>query len=328
MLIDERRRPAGAGSSRETATLRVEVKEEVADGVVALSLARPDGGRLPDWAPGAHIDVALPNGMVRQYSLCGDRWDPYRYRIGVLREPGGRGGSRYVHDELRPGDTVGFAGPRNNFAVVPASRYLFIAGGIGITPLLPMVHQAELVGADWTLVYGGRSRASMAFLDRLARYGDRVHLQPEDEHGLLDLPTWLGVPQPDLAVYCCGPAGLLDAVEAACRPWPEHALHTERFVARERPRPIRDRPFQVELARSGVTVTVTPDVSVLDAVRAGGADVLSSCRQGTCGTCEAVVLDGVPDHRDSILDDHQRVRGDCLYLCVSRSCSDRLVLDL
>jgi ferredoxin len=129
-------------------------------------------------------------------------------------------------------------------------------------------------------------------------------------------------------VYCCGPAGLLDAVEARCRAWPRHALHTERFVARERSQPILDRPFRVELARSAVAVTVTPDVSVLDAVRAAGVDVLSSCRQGTCGTCEAVVLAGVPDHRDSILDDHQRARGDCLYLCVSRSCTDRLVLDL
>ena len=328
MLIDERTTPARAGSGRATATVRVEAKEQVAEGVVAVTLARPDGGRLPDWAPGAHIDVALPDGTLRQYSLCGDRWDPYRYRIGVLREPRGRGGSRYVHDELRPGDVLGFAGPRNNFAMVPASRYLFIAGGIGITPLLPMVHQAEHVGADWTLVYGGRSRSSMAFLDRLARYSDRVHVRSEDEHGLLDLAAWLGVPRPDFAVYCCGPAGLLDAVESRCRAWQPHALHTERFVARERAAPIRDLPFQVELARSAVTVTVTPDVSVLDALHTAGVDVLSSCRQGTCGTCEAVVLEGIPDHRDSILDDHQRARGDCLYPCVSRSCTERLVLDL
>jgi NAD(P)H-flavin reductase len=165
LLIDERTTPAGAGSGLGTATVQVERKELVADGVVAVTLTRPDGGRLPDWAPGAHIDVVLPDGTVRQYSLCGDRWDPYRYRIGVLREPGGRGGSRYLHDELRPGDRLGFAGPRNNFAMVPAPGYLFVAGGIGITPLLPMVHQAELVGADWTLVYGGRSLSSMAFLD-------------------------------------------------------------------------------------------------------------------------------------------------------------------
>ncbi len=311
----------------QVVTLEVTAREARAEGVVALTLSRPDGGRLPDWTPGAHIDLVLPNGLTRQYSLCGDRWDAHSYRIGVLREPAGRGGSAYVHDRLRPGDRVGVGGPRNNFPLVPSGRYLFVAGGIGITPLLPMIHQADLLGADWTLLYGGRRRASMAFTDELAAYGDRVHLVPEDEHGLLDLASWLGTPRPGTKVYCCGPAPLLAAVESACRDWPPFSLHVERFTAREQA-PARDEPFEVELRRTGTTVTVTPGISVLEAVRGAGVDVLSSCRQGTCGTCETGVLAGVPDHRDSILADHERAAGEVMFVCVSRSCTDRLVLDL
>ncbi|MEK6442213.1 PDR/VanB family oxidoreductase [Pseudonocardia sp. T1-2H] len=308
--------------------LRVVEKAAASEGVVTLTLARPDGGRLPDWAPGAHVDLILPNGDTRQYSLCGDRWDAHTYRVGVLREPAGRGGSAYVHDELRPGDLVGVGGPRNNFPLVPGERYLFVAGGIGITPLLPMIRQADLLGADWTLVYGGRTRASMAFLAELEAYGERVHVVPQDEFGLIDLPRWLAEPDPATKVYCCGPGPLLDAVERGCSGWPEHALRTERFVAREQGAPARSAPFDVELARTGRTVTVTPDVSVLDAVGRAGVEVLSSCRQGTCGTCETDVLDGIPDHRDSILDDAERAAGDCMFVCVSRSLGDRLVLDL
>ncbi|MHC1558872.1 PDR/VanB family oxidoreductase [Actinomycetospora sp. C-140] len=303
-------------------------KETAADDVVTLVLARPDGGRLPDWAPGAHIDVTLPHGVTRQYSLCGDRWDAHTYRVGVLREPVGRGGSAYVHDELDTGDVVAFGGPRNDFAMVPSPRYLFVAGGIGITPLLPMVHQADLVGADWALLYGGRRRASMAFTDDLARYGDRVDLRPEDEHGLLPLRSFLGEPRDDTVVYCCGPGPLLDAVERATADRSPHRLRTERFTAPELTAPVRDEPFEVELARTGTTVTVRPQSTVLDAARRAGATALSSCEQGLCGTCEATVLAGVPDHRDSILADHERAAGDCMFPCVSRSCTERLVLDL
>ena len=309
-------------------TLQVQAKTAEADDVVTLTLADPAGRRLPDWAPGAHVDLVLPNGLTRQYSLCGDRWDAYRYRVGVLREPVGRGGSAFVHDELQTDQPVGVGGPRNNFPLVPSQRYLFVAGGIGITPILPMLHQADLVGAEWELLYGGRSRASMAFLDELAAYGDRVRIVPQDECGLLPLAAFLGEPRQDTRVYCCGPAPLLAAIEAACAPWPAHTLRTERFVAREQAAPVRDGAFTVELARSARTVTVTPERTVLDAVHAAGVDVLSSCRQGTCGTCETTVLDGIPDHRDSLLDDDDRAAGDCMYICVSRSCTDRLVLDL
>jgi ferredoxin-NADP reductase len=319
---------AGERRLGQVVRLAVASKDAAADGVVTLTLVHPEGRRLPDWAPGAHIDLHLPNGMIRQYSLCGDRWDTGRYRVGVLREPASRGGSAYVHDGLRVGDQVGVGGPRNNFPLVPSRRYLFIAGGIGITPILPMVHQADLLDAEWDLVYGGRRRGSMAFLDDLAAYGRRVHVLPEDEYGLLDLPARLGEVGEGVRVYCCGPPPLLDAVAASCAHWPPYTLRTERFTAAEQPAPARDKPFEVELARTGASVLVTPGSTVLDAVRSAGVDVLSSCEQGSCGTCETDVLGGTPDHRDSILADDERRAGDCMFICVSRSCSDRLVLDL
>ncbi len=319
---------APAAATTSTVVLEVVEKTAVAEDVVTLTLASPDGARLRDWAPGAHVDLVLDNGLTRQYSLCGDRWDPFRYTVGVLREPAGRGGSAHVHDVLRPGDRIGVGGPRNDFPLVPAQRYLFVAGGIGITPILPMVHTAELLGADWRLLYGGRRRASMAFLDRLAAYGDRVQVVPQDQCGLLDLPAFLGEPHAGARVYACGPAPLLAAVEGACAGWPAHALRTERFVADEIGAPVRTTAFEVQLARTGATVTVAPGASVLEAVGSAGVEVLSSCRQGTCGTCETTVLAGRPDHRDSILDDAERAAGDCMYVCVSRSLDDRLVLDL
>ena len=317
-----------SGSASPAGTARVNSREKAADGVVTLELAATDGHRLPDWAPGAHVDLVLPNGATRQYSLCGYRWDAHRYRIGVLREPDGRGGSAYVHEELRTGDVVGIGGPRNNFPLVPAQRYLFVAGGIGITPLLPMIHQAELLGIEWQLLYGGRSRSSMAFTDELTGYGNRVQVVPQDESGLLDLAEFLGEPRPDTRVYACGPAPLLAALEDATAGWPAHAVRTERFVATDAGAPARDAPFEVELARRGVTVTVGPERTVLEAVADAGVDVLSSCRRGTCGTCETAVLAGEPDHRDSVLDDEARRAGDCMLVCVSRSCGDRLTLDL
>jgi ferredoxin-NADP reductase len=308
-------------------TLAVTRRDELADGVVGLSLQHPDGGRLPDWTPGSHIDLILPNGMTRQYSLCGDRWDASTYRIGVLRGAASRGGSAYIHDVLRPGDRVGVGGPRNNFPLVPSEEYVFIAGGIGITPLLPMIIQAELLDARWSLLYGGRRRASMAFLDALTGYGDRVEVVPEQEFGLLEL-TGLVEPRPGATVYCCGPAPLLDAVGSACQAWPAHRLRTERFTAKAQDAQARNEPFEVELRRSGITVTVPPELSVLAAVRGAGVDMLSSCAQGICGTCETTVLAGRPDHRDSILTDQERANADCMFICVSRSHTDRLVVDL
>lgn len=310
-----------------TTVLRVAERRVVADGVITLVLRHPTGAPLPAWEPGAHVDLLLPSGLVRQYSLCGDPGDRTGYRVGVLREVGSRGGSRWLHDQLREGSALGVAGPRNSFALAARPRYVFVAGGIGITPILTMIAAADRAGADWRLLYGGRNRASMAFTDELARYGDRVELRPQDESGLLPLRAWLDEPRGDTAVYCCGPGPLLDAVEDETVLWPVDAVHVERFTPRVLPPPVRDDPFVVELARSGRTVTVERDTSVLEALEAAGVSVLSSCRRGTCGTCGTGVLDGVPEHRDAILSPSRRGATDTMYVCVSRSRTGRLVLD-
>lgn len=303
-----------------------------ADGVLALELRRPDGGDLPAWRPGAHIDLrlALPDGdLVRQYSLCSDPRDRSVWRIAVLREEDGRGGSRHVHDRLAVGETVHVRGPRNHFPLQAADSYLFVAGGIGITPILPMVEEAQQGGADWQLVYGGRTAASMAFGAELAeRYGPRVLLRPQDSWGLLDLDGLLGRPRPGTLVYCCGPEPLLKAVEERCAAWPEGALHLERFTPRQAGAPVLEGAFEVELSRSGTTVTVPAGVSVLQAVEEAGVQVLSSCREGTCGTCETAVLDGTVDHRDSLLTPAEQAAHDTMMICVSRAACPRLVLDL
>ncbi|MFJ8539449.1 PDR/VanB family oxidoreductase [Streptomyces sp. NPDC093591] len=306
------------------AELVVDRREFAADGVLALTLRHPLGEQLPAWEPGAHIDVVLGPELERQYSLCGDPADRGAWRIAVLREPDGRGGSAHVHEQLGQGDKVRVRGPRNHFRLEPAPRYRFIAGGIGITPILPMLAAAEAAGADWTLLYGGRTRQSIAFTEELVRYGSRVTIAPQDETGLLDLPSVLDDVPEDTLVYCCGPGPLLDAVEERC---PAGRLHVERFAPKEQ-EDGENTEFEVELAQSGKTVTVSPDLSVLDAVRAAGVEVLFSCTEGTCGTCETDVLDGTPEHRDSVLTREEQESGETMMICVSRCRGKRLVLDL
>ncbi len=315
-------------------TLAVAARTFAADDVVSLTLRRPDGGMLPAWTPGAHIDVLLAgadgeNGeLIRQYSLCGDPAARDSWQIAVLREPQGRGGSAYVHDHLGEGAAVRVRGPRNNFPLRPAARHLFIAGGVGITPILPMVEAAEAAGADWRLLYGGRTRTSMAFLDRLAPHGDRVLVRPQDEYGLLDLAAHLGVPEEGTLVHACGPEPLLQAVQEHCGDWPPGTLGVERFAPVRTDETGQAEAFEVELARSGLTLTVPADRSVLETVEQAGVAVDFSCREGTCGTCETDVLDGKPDHRDSLLTEDERAACDTMLICVSRSCGTRLVLDL
>ena len=316
-------------ATRELESLvRVEGKRVVSDGVVALTLTDVDGTPMPRWEPGSHVDLVIDGVHTRQYSLSGDPADPGTYRLGILRDPAGSGASLYVHDRLQEGDVVRVRGPRNNFPLVESPAYLFIAGGIGITPMLPMVAAAEAAGAEWQLVYGGRQRASMAFLDELEAYGDKVSVHPQDETGLLDLAALLGPPRPGTAVYCCGPEPLLAAVEVQCRAWPRGSLHVERFAPRPVAEPVLTEAFDVHLAQSSITLTVPPDRSILSMVEEAGVGVLSSCAEGTCGTCETPVLEGVPDHRDSVLDEEERAAGDCMMICVSRACTPRLVLDL
>lgn len=299
-----------------------------AEGIVVLDLADPSGAELPEWSPGAHVDLLLPDGLVRQYSLCGDPADRSVWRIAVLRDEESRGGSVHVHDELLEGDPVCVRGPRNNFPLVAAPRYVFIAGGIGITPLLPMITAAERAGAEWELHYGARSRRSMAFLEALEdATSNRVTLHPQDEVGLIDLDRILGEPRPDTAVYCCGPEPLLAAVEQRCGAWPEGALHVERFAPQDPGAPGLGETFEVELAQSGMTLTVPPEKSVLQVVEEAGVAVPFSCREGICGTCETVVLAGEVDHRDSLLTPAEQAANDTMFICVSRAACPKLVLD-
>jgi len=311
------------------AVLLVQEAEVVAEDVVALTLVSPAGEALPSWSPGAHIDLVLDDDLIRQYSLCGSPGDDSAWRIGVLRTPDSRGGSQRVHDTLTAGASVTIRGPRNHFPLVGASSYLFIAGGIGITPMLPMIAQAQAAGADWRLLYGGRHRASMAFLPELAQYGGRVTVVPQDEAGFLDLDGTLGTPQEATLVYCCGPEGLLSAVEAKCASWPPGSLHLERFSAKpQQTSAVADETFELVLQQTGVTVTVRPDQSVFQAALEAGANVLGSCMEGVCGTCETEVVEGDVDHRDSVLNDDERASNEFMMICVSRCKSKRLVLDI
>ncbi|MFE6894561.1 PDR/VanB family oxidoreductase [Streptomyces sp. NPDC057694] len=296
-----------------------------ADGVLSVELVHPDGKPLPCWAPGAHIDVHV-GGQIRQYSLCGDPAVTGTYRIGVLNEPSSRGGSRHVHTALRPGQSVTASEPRNHFALEDAGGYVFVAGGIGVTPILAMAREAARRGARWRLVYGGRGRASMAFTDELAALGGDVTLVPQDELGHIDLAAALDGLSDDTLVYCCGPEPLLAAVEAVC---PAEVLRVERFAAPVVERNADDGEFEVECRTSGLTLTVGGDTSILEAAEQAGLDVASSCRDGICGSCETRVLDGTVDHRDFLLSEAEHTANASMMICVSRcAAGSRLVLDL
>ena len=315
-----------------TTDLIVRRRSTPVEGVVVLDLAHPENQDLPRWEPGAHIDLVLGDGLTRQYSLCGDPRDSGVWRVGVLLDPDSRGGSRYVHDNLEQGTTVRVRGPRNHFPLVDAPRYRFIAGGIGITPIAAMIEAVQHAGNDWTLLYGGRTRASMAFASELVqRYPDRVTLWPQDERGLLDLESILKDPEDNTLVYSCGPEGLLTAVEQQCTQWPPGTLHIERFAAKapteEQAAAARER-FDVVCQRSGVTLEVTSEKSILETLEEADIPIMASCYEGVCGTCEARVLEGTPDHRDSMLTEAEQAAGEVMLVCVSRSRTERLVLDL
>ncbi|MFE9581705.1 PDR/VanB family oxidoreductase [Nocardia sp. NPDC006044] len=304
--------------------VRVSARRDEAEGVFSLELSAV-GGELPSWTPGAHIDVAVGEAGVRQYSLCGDPADPDRWRIAILHEPDGRGGSRHLHNTALPGTELRVSKPRNNFELVARESYVFVAGGIGITPILPMIAAAAAAGARWSLYYGGRTRGHMAFADELRTTYPAAKLLPQNEHGLLPLAEILTT-DPDATVYCCGPEPLLAAVEAegAQRGLP---VHLERFV----PRPREFAPngeFDVQLASTGRTFRVGVKQSIADVLERAGIPLVTSCREGTCGTCETTVLSGRIDHRDSLLTPEEQARGNTMMLCVSRAVSEVLVLDL
>ncbi|MEW2355675.1 PDR/VanB family oxidoreductase [Spirillospora sp. NPDC029432] len=310
------------------ARLRLIRSTWLAEGVVQLEFADPAGAELPAWKPGAHLTLHLPNGQAREYSLCGDPADRYRYAVAVQRDAASRGGSACVHDRLRVGETIEVDGPKNNFALEDAPAHVLIAGGIGVTPVKAMAEALAERGGDWRLFYCGRSRAGMAFtgtLERLA--GGTVTLHADDECGgppdldkvLADLPD-------GALVYCCGPEPLLAAVEAAIDD--PARLRVERFRAPQAPAAgtAADAPFDVVCG--GRRFTVRPGASILDTLREGGLQVPSSCEEGVCGTCETRVLAGEPDHRDHLLTDDERAAGESMMLCVSRSRGPELVLDL
>ena len=315
-----------------TTDLIVRRRSTPAEGVVVLDLAHPENEDLPRWEPGAHIDLMLEDGLTRQYSLCGDPQDSSVWRVGVLLDPNSRGGSRYVHEKLNEGATVRVRGPRNHFPLVDAPHYRFIAGGIGITPIFAMLEAVQRAGGDWTLMYGGRTKASMAFVDDLAkRYPDRVTVWPQDERGLLDLESLFKEPEDNTLVYCCGPEALLSAVEQHSAHWPAGILHIERFAAKaptaEEAAAALDQ-FEVVFQRSGRSFEITSDQQILEVLEEEGIPILGSCYEGVCGTCEARVLEGTPDHRDSVLTDAEKAAGEVMLICVSRSRTERLVLDL
>lgn len=333
--------PRGAGAPVTSVApgtpydLTVTRAEAVTEDVLALTLAPADGGETPAWKPGAHLELRLPSGRVRQYSLCGDPADTTHYRVAVLRETNGRGGSTEVHALAQEGVTFGVRGPRNHFPLVDADSYLFLAGGIGVTPILAMVREVARRGADFQVVYGGRTLASMAFRGELAALaGDRLRLLPQDETGIPDLKAVLAEQaDPDTAIYCCGPAAMIAAAEAAAeelgiRP----RLHVERFTGDDSLEvafdPASNTEFDVHLARTGRTLRVPADRRLIEVVQEAVPGLSYDCEKGYCGACETRVLAGDPEHRDSVLTDEERAAGRTMMICVGRCSSARLVLDL
>ena len=292
--------------------------------VVSVRLEDPEGKPLPAWEPGAHIDVQLITRHERQYSLCGDPTDPTGYRIAVLREDLSRGASHYIHRFLRVGSRVWTRPPRNLFTLGEADSYLLLAAGIGITPILSMARHLSATGAQWRMIYAVRQRDGVAFADELATFGDHVQVWVSSEAGRLDLASTLGGLAAGTDVYACGPSRFTDGLDEVRHLLPDSShLHTERFE----PKPREYRPneaFTVVLARSNTSVEVPADRSMLHTLQGVGADVQGSCLRGVCGSCALQVLDGVPEHRDSLTTDEGSMT---MYPCVSRSLTPQLVVD-
>lgn len=309
-------------------TLRVRAMRQEARDVLSLELDDPTGADLPAWEPGAHIDLRFANGVERQYSLCSDPDDRTAWRVAVLAESPSRGGSRYVHQTLRVGDPVTASGPINHFELIPASEYVFVAGGIGITPILPMAQAATRRGVPWRLAYLGSARERMAFLPATQLVGGELLLVRGDIDDRLDLEAWIGTPTAETGVYACGPERMLDALEEMSAAWPRGALHVERFQAKTFGESQGAESFEVVASRSDLVVTVDRGCSILEMLESAGIGVPSSCLEGVCGTCETAVVDGAPEHRDSILTPDERESNETMMICVSRSLGDRLVLDI
>lgn len=321
---------------------RVQAVHDVAVDIKSFALQSANGEPLPAWDPGAHIEVRVPSQGVRHYSLCGRPSDTDRYVIAVLRESPitARGGSEFLHTQVRVGDYLEIGAPRNHFPLVDRdAEYVLVAGGIGITPLLPMVRELNARQRNWRLVYGGRSMESMAFLQNLGEFpSDRVTFVDESEKGRIDVASIISAVRPGALVYCCGPTGLIKAVQTECAAREDVELRTETFgwpqagqdhlPEDEHTDVQNDAPFTVELKRTGTCFTIEPGESVLDRVLEAVPDYTYSCEEGYCGSCETRVLEGVPVHRDTVLTPEMRESGKTMMICVSGCASQRLVLDI
>ena len=291
-------------------------------------LAPLDGKPLPPYEPGAHIDLHLPNGLIRQYSLIKAEPDPSSYTVSVKRDPASRGGSRCVHDELRVGKTLKISAPRNNFPLVEdAGNVVLLAGGIGITPIWCMVQRLHKLGRPWQLYYACRSRADMAFLQALEAIG-HTHFHFDDEHGgtVLDVKSIVAAAPRETHLYCCGPTPMLKAFEAATADWPRAQIHVEYFT----PKQEADKKggFVVELARSGQEFVIPEGKSILQVLLDASIDVDYSCELGICGACEQRVISGTPEHHDAILTEEEQASNTKVMICCAGCKSERLVLDL
>jgi len=327
------RRPRPPAAHDRTLTLVVAGRQVVAhdENVVALTLSAANGSALPGWHPGAHLDIQLPSGRVRQYSLCGDPGRLSEYRIAVRRIPNGGGGSVEVHDALQIGSLVTTGGPRNAFPLSvpgygsPTRQLRFVAGGIGITPILPMLAMAERLEVDWSMIYVGRSPASIPFLDEVRRFGDRIEIRTDDVHGIPGAGDLLGECPSATTVYACGPADMITAVRQRLVGRDDVELHFERFAA---PPVVDGEPFTVTVASTGAEVSVAEDETLLAALRRAGVAASYSCQQGFCGTCRIRVLNGVVQHRDTLLTTPERDSG-MMLTCVSRApAGEQLIVDL
>ena len=287
-----------------------------------------DGQPLPTYEPGAHIDLHLPNGVVRQYSLTEARSNPVSYTVGVKRDPASRGGSRYVHDEMRVGRSLKISAPRNNFALVEnADHVVLFAGGIGITPIWCMVQRLEELGRSWTLHYACRSRADMAFLSALeAMAGAQFHFDDESGGKFLDVGALVAAAPKDAHLYCCGPTPMLKAFETATANRPREQIHIEYFTPKQEA--AKSGGFTVELARSGKEFVIPEGKSILQVLLDAGVDVDYSCELGICGACEQRVISGEPEHRDAILTEEEQASNTKVMICCAGCKSERLVLDL
>jgi vanillate O-demethylase ferredoxin subunit len=320
-------------------TLKVRVARKTVEAldICSFELVAADGGSLPAFSAGSHVDVHVPGsagGITRQYSLCNDPAEGHRYLIGVLKDPATRGGSKAIHEQVKVGDLLEISAPKNHFALAhEAGRHLLLAGGIGITPILCMAERLAVMGADFEMHYGTRSKERSAFLERIARssFASRVthHFDDGPAAQKLDIAGLLATPQPGTHVYVCGPKGFMDAVLGSARGagWPEAQLHYEFFSAAPTAS-ASDGSFEVQLASSGRVVVVPRDQSVVQALAAAGVEVMTSCEQGVCGTCITRVLEGEPDHRDLYFTPEEHAANDQFTPCCSRAKSARLVLDL